>query len=416
MFILQLLLFLLLVMLSAFFSSAETSFLSLNRIKLSHQVKKKNRRAGLIAKLLGKPDEFLSTILIGNNLVNVAAASMTAYIFTSMLASDSLAVLLSTLFTTTVIVFFAEIIPKAYAMRHADRLALFYAYPLKLFNLLFRPLVRIVTMAAGLFLRRRDRPTQAELSLEEIKHFFSHESRFFKENPHSLAMLQKLLDIVNREVPAIMTPRTSMAAVEISRAISELPGLINSRRVFRCAVYRDNLDNVVGITNPYLLFDFLLNNEMKDLKIETILDPPLFISEYSSLHYTLTEFRNLGLETAIVLDEYGATSGMLSLPDILREIAGEARQPVDPLIRKQGRRVFLVKGQAQVEEINRQLEIQLPLRKEYSTISGLFIYHFGRFPREHARLFINRHLLVVRKMARRKINEIMIIKHEDHNS
>ena len=209
----------LLILFSAFFSSAETSLLTVSRIKLTHRAKKKDKKAMLLARLLEKPEEFLSTILIGNNLVNVAAASIATLLFTRFFrGSQGALLLLSTLATTLILLVFGEITPKSYGYRHAEKLSFLYARPIRFFNLLFYPLVKGLSLLPNLFFRRQGSKAWAkkELSLEEIKHFLSKETQLFQHNPETLKMLNEIIDISQKDIKAIMTPRVGIVALKES--------------------------------------------------------------------------------------------------------------------------------------------------------------------------------------------------------
>ena len=174
--------FILLVFFSAFFSSAETALLSLNKIKLHFSLKKKNKKAQLLEKIMEKPEAFFSTILIGNNFVNIGAASISTVLFTRLLISnEQLILLVSTLVTTIIILLFAEIIPKSYAFRHNEKMSYLYAYPLKFFTYLFYPFARITTFFSHLFFKQDSAPArEKDLTTEEIKHFLTSQSQLFR--------------------------------------------------------------------------------------------------------------------------------------------------------------------------------------------------------------------------------------------
>ncbi|MCK4836679.1 MAG: DUF21 domain-containing protein, partial [Candidatus Aminicenantes bacterium] len=191
------LIFFILIVFSAFFSSAETSLLSLDKIKLAHKVKKRNKKAALLTRILKSPDEFFSTILIGNNLVNVAAASISILLFSKLVRADeNIILLISTGCTTVVILFFAEVIPKTYAFRFSEKLSYFYAYPIKFFKMLFFPLVKIISFFSNIFFKKEMlRLDQKEFSPEEIKHFLESEIQFFKYSPETLKIVHEIIDV-----------------------------------------------------------------------------------------------------------------------------------------------------------------------------------------------------------------------------
>jgi putative hemolysin len=415
---LLLLLFFALVLFSAFFSSAETALLTVSRIKLTHRAKKKDRKALLLARLLEKPEEFLSTILIGNNLVSVAAASIATYLLTRFFhGGEGALLLLSTLVTTLILLTFGEITPKSYAYRHAEQLSYFYVHPLRFFNFLFYPLVKGLALLPKMFFKGQATKTwpRKELSLEEIKHFLSMESQLFRDNPETLNMLTEIIDISQKDIKAIMTPRVGIVALKENSSPQELKKVILEKTLTKIPIYKGKLDNITGIIDAHLLLTAMLQEDFDKLELKKIAAKPVFVSEYSSLNYILNEFRIHRLNLAVVLDEYGSTIGIITLGDILRGILGDI-EIGSKNIKKLGHNAFQLKGSTPVEEINSRLELDLPERKDYTTVSGLFIYEFGRMPQENARVQVKNHLLVAKKMGKRKIEEIVLIGHEDHRS
>ncbi len=413
-----LLLFILLIAASAFFSSAETSMLAISRVKLAHRAKKKSKPALLLVRLLEKPEEFLSTILIGNNLVNVAAASVSAYLLTRFFrGSEGTLLLISSLLTTLILLVFGEITPKSYAYRHADKLSFLYARPLRFFSLFFYPLVKGLALLPKMFHRRLGTKAwgRKELSLEEIKQFLSMEAQLFQHNPETLKMLTEIIDISQKDIKAIMTPRVAISALKEGAGVKELQRLILEKGFSKIPVYRGKPDNIIGVIDSQSLLAAVFNEGIERLDLKKIAVKPIFVSEYSSLNTILNEFKKHRLNLAVVLDEYGSTIGIITLGDILRGILGDL-EVRGRGIRKLGNSAFLVKGSMPVEEINSELELDLPERKDYTTLSGLFIYEYGRLPQENARVQVKNTLLVAKKMGRRKIEEVVIIGHEAHRT
>lgn len=410
-----LLLFLLLIAASAFFSSAETSVLTISRAKLAHRARKKDKPALMLARLLEKPEEFLSTILVGNNLANVAAASVSAYLLTRFFrGSEGTLLVISSLLTTLLLLVFGEITPKSYAYRHAEKLSFLYARPIRFFAFLFAPLVKGLALLPKLFFRRQEAKAwgRKELSLEEIKQFLAMETQLFQHNPETLKMLHEIIDISQKDIKAIMTPRVAVAALPENAGPEELKRLILEKGFSKVPLYRGRLDNVTGVIDSRQLLAAMLREDFNGLNLKQVASRPIFVSEYSSLNTILKEFRRHRLNLAVVLDEYGAAIGIITLSDILRGILGDLEVGARG-IRRLGGSVFLVKGGLPVEEVNAELELELPERKDYTTLSGLFIYEYGRLPQENARVQVKNALLVAKKMGRRKIEEVVVIVHED---
>ncbi|UCH93370.1 MAG: HlyC/CorC family transporter, partial [Candidatus Aminicenantes bacterium] len=346
--------FILLIFFSAFFSSAETSLLSLNKIKLHLRAKKKNRKALLLTKILGKPEEFFSTILIGNNFVNVGAASISTVLFTRLLVSNEQLILLtSTLATTIIILLFAEIIPKSYAFRYNEKISYFYAYPIKFFTYLFYPFVKITTFISNLFFKKEGTPIEEkELTMEEIKHFLASQSKLSRYNPESLRMVKEIIDIAEKDIKSIMTPRLNIIALEENAGIDEFKKIISGKEITKIPVYKDNLDNITGIIHTDDVLATLLTMtagiDFSRLNLKELTRSPIFISEYSPLNFVVKQFKKHKLNIAVIVDEYGSTIGLLTLNDIFREILGEIKIQQPP-IKKTGKNTYLIKGNTPVD-------------------------------------------------------------------
>ncbi|MCK4760951.1 MAG: HlyC/CorC family transporter [Candidatus Aminicenantes bacterium] len=410
MLVLYLIIFFVLILFSAFFSSAETSLLSLNKIKLNLKANKKNKKAIFLNKLLAEPDEFFSTILIGNNLVNIAAASISAILFAKIFAgSEQLALLATTLATTIIILIFAEVIPKSYAFRHSEKMSFIYAYPIKFFTYLFFPFVKVLSALSNLLFRKKGSAgDKKELNIEEIKHLLSSETKLFHYIPETLRMLHELIDTAEKDIKSLMKPRPNIIALEENSDIAGLKKIIREKGVYKIPIYKGTLDNITGIIHTRDIAALLLDKEFKDLNLKEIADKPVFVSEFSSLNYVLKEFKKYDVNIAVVLDEYGTTIGILTLNDIFKEIFGGLNIAQQP-IKKVDKHTYFIKGSVPVEEVNARLGIELPVKKEYTIMSGMFIYFFGKFPRVRTKIKIKDYQLIVRQMGKRKVDEIILV-------
>jgi len=413
MLVLYIVIFIMLIILSAFFSSAETSLISLNKIKLNHKADKRNKKAILLRNILKNSDEFFSTILIGNNLVNIAAASLSTILITEFVVRDkNLILLYSTLFTTTIILLFAEIIPKTYAFRYSEKISFFYAYPIKFFKHLFYPFVKIISLFLSLFFRKElKKIMKKEFSVTEIKYFLESEIQLFKYNPETLRMIYEIIDIAQKDIKSIMTPRLSIISLKENSNIEELKKIILKKRISKIPIYSGNLDCITGIINSNDMLSFLMEDNLENLDLKKISREPIFVSEYSSINYVLKEFKKHKLNIAVILDEYGVTIGILTLNDILKEILGEVEISRKP-IKEVNKNTFLIKGDITVDEVNDHFGLALPERKDYTTMSGMFIFFYGRLPKINSRIKLENNILIVENMAERRIEEIRLIINE----
>jgi len=398
------------VMFSAFFSSAETSLLSLNEIKLNLRARKKDKKAQLLVNILGNPETFFSTILIGNNFVNIMAASISTAIFTQILdMNEQVELLISSVVTTTIILLFSEILPKSYAFRYSEKIAYTFAYPIQFFTYLFYPFVKVTSGLSNLIFKTSpDTLEHKELTIEEVKHFLHSQRRLFHYNPESLRMLNEIIDTADKDIKSIMTPRLNIIALNEGFTLDQMKEVILNKKITKIPVFKDNLDHITGIIHTDDVLFQLLGGDSQQLDIEKIVRKPIFLSEYSSINYAFRQFKKHGLTIAVILDEYGSTIGIVTLNDIFKEILGEIRSGRRP-IREVKKNVYIVKGSTPVEEVKHTIHVDFPEKVDYTTISGLFIYHYGKLPRENNFIHLKNVRMTVRRMGRRKIEELLLV-------
>jgi len=401
--------FVILVLFSAFFSSAETSLLSLNSMRLNHKAKKGSKKAKLLLSILKNPEEFFATILIGNNIVNIAAASISTIFFTKIFINDERMILISsTIITTLIILVFAEIIPKSYAFRHGDKLSSLYALPIRFFSILFYPFAKIFSFLSSFLIPGKGK-NKKDITTDELKHFLASEVQFFKHNPDNLKMINEILDIGERDIKNIMTPRVDMIALDVADDLEHFKKTVLDEGITKIPLYKNSLDNIVAVIYLKKIFSSIISKDIKKARLKDLAEKPFFISEYSSINYVLKEFRKNSQDLAVVLDEYGSTIGIITLNDIFREIMGEFNIGKSS-IEQTSEGEYLIRGELPVDEVNDQLNIELPMKKDFTTISGLFTYYFGRMPKTGSRLNIGNCILEVEKMGDRKIMEINLTK------
>jgi len=404
-------LFLLFLALSAFFSSSETAFLSVNPYTLEYLDKKGSKRARLIRKTLISLNELLSTILIGNTLVNVAAASIATSIFVRLSSDPNKAVLLATLATTLLILIFGEINPKIIAAHRPIKLASLYIYPIRLISMLFFPLTKFFSLLTNLFLPREERTSHLfahRLSEEEIRVVISSGAKGISRLRKK--MLAGVLDLSNRPVKEIMIPRTQVRALEIDSSLSEVIRTIKECGFSRYPVYRETIDNIEGVFHAKDILPILRANQ--EFNLRSLLRPPLFVPELASIEKVLLQMQEQAIHLALVVDEFGSFEGIVSLEDILEEIVGDIRDEYDRQAevwyQKLSENEYIIKGTASIKEINEILNLGIPEKKDYTSLAGLFLYHYGHLPEEKASVRINSLLFTVEKMNRRHLSLIRV--------
>ncbi len=406
-----LILFFLFILLSAFFSSSETAFIAVNPYKLDYLEKKGSRRARLVKSMLERVDNLLATILIGNTLVNVAAASIATFIFVSLIPNKNHAVLVATLVTTFFILIFAEITPKTYAAYNPIKLSFLLVQPIRFLILIFYPFVKAFTFISRLIFpssQKKEKGLGRSLSTEEIKVLLTMGVKgmsSFRKN-----MISGVLDIGSRPIREIMVPRPQVKAIEIKSSIQQILDTILSAGFSRFPVYKGRLDNIEGLIHVKDVIPYLIDN--KEFNITKIIRKPFFVPEPASLENVLLQMQEAANHLVFVVDEFGNMEGIVTLEDIIEEIVGEIQDEYDPKeewFSQVEENVYVVKGRVSIKDVNQRLLLELPEKTEYTTLAGFFLFEFGKIPQEGEVLSYEGYRFVVEKMSKRHINLLRII-------
>ena len=375
---------LILVLLSAFFSSAETSMTAANRIRIHSLAEQGNKRAITLEKVISNSNKMLSTILIGNNIVNIAASSL-ATTFT-MKVFGSMYIGVATGVMTLLVLLFGEITPKTIATLKADDLALTYARPIYALMVVLTPVIYIVGKLANgiLFVLRVDpnakRDTITEHELRSMVNVGQENGVIEREEKQ---MIYNVFDFGDSAAKDVMSPRIDMTFIEVNSTYQELMDIFKEDMHTRFPVYEDNTDNVIGIIN---IKDLLLYPENEQFSIRKILREPYFTYEYKHTTDLMMEMRKASVNLAIVLDEYGSTAGLVTLEDLLEEIVGEIRDEYDedeeePICEIQPGREYQVLGSAKLSDLNEALGTKLE-SEDYDSVGGYIIEQLDCLPRE----------------------------------
>ena len=375
-FFIQIAVLILLVILSAFFSSCETAFSSANPLRVRTLSEEGNKRADLVLRILDRYPKFLSTILIGNNIVNLSASALMATI--AVETGLPMAISVGTGILTFVILLFGEIIPKTWANLYAEQIVMAYAPTVRVLMLLFTPVIFIVDKIAYVFMRlfgidpNKKKAAITESELRTIVEA-SHEEGVIEQEERQ--MINNVVDFGDSDAKDIMIPRIDMVMVEDTASYDEVKKLFKKDLYTRLPVYHESNDNVVGVIN---IKEFLLLEEQEraNFKPANIMREPYFTYEYKKTSDLLMELRSSSTNVAMVLNEYGATEGMITLEDLLEEIVGEIRDEFDEdeksWIQKRSDTVFLVPGNMKLDDINNTLGCQME-SEDYDSVGGLMI-------------------------------------------
>lgn len=378
----QLIILIILLMLSAFFSSAETALTTVNRIRIRSLADDGSKRAKTVLKITDNSGKMLSAILIGNNIVNVAAASITTSLAYSLGGS---AVAIANAVITVAILLFGEITPKTTATIHAEKLALIYAPIISIFMKIMTPVIFIINglSNAVLLLLRIDpnakNQTMTENELRTIVDV-SHEDGVIESDEKE--MIYNVFDLGDAKAKDVMVPRVHVTFADVNTTYEELIEIFREDKFTRLPIFEDSTDNVIGTIN---MKDLLLFDNTKEFHIRDILREAYFTYEYKNISELLVEMREASFNIAIVLDEYGDTAGLITLEDILEEIVGEIHDEYDEneedFIKEISEREYMIEGSTNLDDLNDRLDLQLE-SEDYDSLGGFIIEHLDRLPEE----------------------------------
>ena len=378
------------IILSAFFSSSEAAFLALERIRLVHLLNTNKPGAQRVAGLLKRPERLLSTILLGNNLVNVAFTALITVVSLNLLGEgrEALATILATVAGTILLLIFGETIPKTIAVHQAERISFWYARPLKMLEFVFWPIIFLLqgmtnwtTKLLGVNPEARDSITEGELlTLIDIGEA---EGTF---EPSEAELLQNVFRFGDRQVREVMTPRPEMVSVQRSATLSEFLNVYGAHSHTRFPVYNDSSENIIGILSAKDVLRAMASNGGMELDatVTDVIRNPLFVPETKRIAELFEEMRKDGHQMAIIVDEYGGLAGLVTLKRLSEEVVGahgeEGEAPEDEY-ESLDDNTFQVEAAMSIDEANEELELNLP-GGDFDTLAGFVLDKLGHIPDE----------------------------------
>ena len=408
------------LLLSAFFSSSETAFTSLQRIRIEHLVNTKVTGARRVAKMIERPEKLLSTILLGNNFVNVAATALATFL-AIRIWGEQWGILIATIGLTIILLVFCETTPKTIATQHAERLSLIFARPIQVISWLFTPFVVVLSLIASGFSRiAGGAPVPKSLvSEEEIRTMISVGHREGTVEEDEAEMLHKVFDFGNRPVREAMVPRPEVICIEQGSKLADFLSLYAESPLSRFPIYQENMDNVVGILS---VKDVLMALASRTIDNEGVIDdlirPAYFTPETKSISELFTEMRDKNYRMAVVIDEFGGTAGIVSLSRLMEEIVGPVGDELAAVEKEYeviNEYTFQIDGGMRIEEANEEMDLELP-PGEYETVAGFVLNLLGHIPKPGEQLRYKDLKLVITKMRGVKIEEILLTKEKSKKS
>lgn len=408
------------LLLSSFFSGSEVALFSLDKKKLKDLKKDRRIIGGYIQLLLDNPRRILVTILLGNTIANIAA-SLVAVLIAIDIAfvagiSKEFALLLQIILLTIIILFIGEIIPKLWANKYPLQYATIIAIPLYWISIIFFPVAKILTDLLKFFTSKMKRGRyKTALTDTEIKELADYglEKGTIEEEEQEL--IQGIVSFKSITVREIMTPRVDINAIDIDTVFDELISIINESGHSRIPLYENNLDNIIGIIYVKDLLPYLKYNDNKNiLSLRKIAREVLFVPETKLINDLLHDFQEKKLHLGIVVDEYGGTAGLVSLEDILEEIVGEIRDEFDREeneIVKINETTYITSGRLSIDELNDLLQNDFRSdNDDYDTIGGFILNHTGMIPSEEYHFIHNNHKFTVKEVTNKRIRKVMVEK------
>jgi len=407
----QLIILVILLMLSAFFSSNETALMSVSKLKLRTLADSGNKRAAMVLDVTeNHTSKMLSAILIGNNIVNLSASALAtslAYAFGGYMVSIATAVL------TVAILVFGEITPKNYATINAEKLALRYIGVIRFFMAVMTPVIFIINLFSRgiMFLMRVDPDASGKgITEDELRTIVdvSHEDGIIESDEKE--MIYNVFDLGDANAKDIMVPRVHVTFADVDSTYEELIEIFRKDKFTRLPVYEETQDNIVGIIN---MKDLLLYDKNQPFHIRDIMRKPHFTYEYKSISELLVEMRDSTFNIAIVLDEYGEMAGLITLEDILEEIVGEIHdeydETEDELIRRISDREYIIEGSMSLDDVNDRLHTELA-SEDYDSLGGLIIeYLDDRLPEKGDEVITDDGIrLVVESLDKNRVESVHV--------
>ncbi|MCI9574358.1 MAG: HlyC/CorC family transporter [Lachnospiraceae bacterium] len=377
----QLISLLILVILSGFFSSAETAFSTVNRVRMRTLEEEGIKRAAKVNRILESYSKMLSTVLIGNNIVNLSTSALT----TTIALRFGIPVAVATGVLTLVILLVGEIVPKTWAMLSSDKIALAYCGIIYGLMQVMTPVIFVVDkMSNGILRLLHIDPSKkiTTMTEAELRTYVdvSHESGVIESEEKE--MIYNVFDFSDALAKDIMVPRINMVTVDVEATFEEVLSIFRESMYTRFPVYQDDKDNIIGLIN---IKDFILTEDEEHFQVRSILRDAHYTYEYKKVADLLYELREKTTSVTFVLNEYGATVGMITLEDLLEEIVGEIRDEYDEdeeeYIQKVDERVYLVEGSMKLDDINDELDTELD-SEDYDSIGGIIIESLDRLPED----------------------------------
>ena len=403
------------VLLSAFFSGMEIAYLSSNKLRLELDKQSNSIVSRLLQRILHSPSKYIATMLVGNNISLVVYGITMAVVLEPTIQvytqSSFIVLLIQTLISTSIILVTAEFIPKAFFRLNANRFLRILVFPLTLFYYLLAPIVSVIIFLSKRVLKLfglvlvEDSHVFGKLDLEEYLKFHSSESNY-KNLDVEVKILQNALDFSSVKIRECMLPRTEIVAIEVTKTIEDLLKIFIDTKLSKVLIYKENVDNIIGYAHSNELFKSPKN-------IKSILIPISYVPESMMANDMLELFIKERKGIAVVVDEFGGTSGMITIEDIVEEILGEIEDEYDSekdLEIEIDETTYRFSARLEIDYLNDKYHLDLPKSDEYETLGGLLISQLETIPMKFTEIKIGDYRIVIDQVTETKIEAVTISK------
>ena len=411
--LIQIVLLVILLAGSGFFSASETSLMSLSRIKIRHMEEDGVRGAKLVGSLLEDSSRLLTSILIGNNIVNIAATSITTSLFTTTLGLGAQGVAIATALMTVLVLIFGEITPKTISANTPEKVSLIVAKPIKFFVIILKPVVgvfNVITKIIFKLLGVDDHGVRPFITEEELKTMVnvSHEEGLLEIEEREI--INNVFEFGDMQAKEAMVQRLDIVAIDLEDTYEEIIELFKTEKLSRMPVYEETIDDIVGILNIKDVI-FLSDEEIDNFDIKKYIRDPFFTYEFKKITQLLEEMKKDKSQMAIVVDEYGGTAGLITIEDLVEVIVGDIEDEYDEEddeIEVISSNEFLVEGSTKISDVNEILNINLE-SEEFDSIGGYIIGYIKHIPEENEVIEVDKVKFNIESVDKNRIKKIRIM-------
>ncbi|MBQ9000207.1 MAG: HlyC/CorC family transporter [Clostridium sp.] len=408
--LIQIIVLLILLIGSSFFSASETALMSLSKIRIRHMQDEGIKGAKLVASLIDDPNKLLTSILIGNNVVNIAATSISTSLFIALIGPQGVAV--ATFIMTILVLLFGEITPKTIAANSSEKVSILVSKPIKVIIFLLTPLVWVFNLITGVIFKILgvdNKNNQPYITEEELKTMVnvSHEEGVLEIEERQI--INNVFQFGDMQAKEAMVQRLDMVVINIEDSYDEIIDMFKNEKLSRMPVYNESIDDIIGILNIKDVI-FLTDEEIKNFDINKYIREPFFTYEFKKITQLLEEMKIEKTQMAIVVDEYGGTSGLITIEDLVEVIVGDIEDEYDEedeeiIVIKEDE--YVVEGSTKITDVNELIGVNLE-SEEFDSIGGFIIGHLKRLPEENEIIKVDNIEFRIESLDKNRIKKIRI--------